>query len=525
MLRAKTHTGSVLVLAISASLAFTLTACSGTASPDPGPINATNSPSEVEAALTPEDAVATRTVPLAGADVEVTVRPLVRADDLVVATLDFHGLPADGFISTTLLTGELTGIPAYSALRLLDLTNDQVFTVAMNSDDEAVATYADGRAGDGPEPRIQLAFAAPDAGIDSLGLFLPGGAYIDSVPIIDGDIPEPIPAEERYRPFDITTVVQAPVLPLESFTSELAGAVETLSSTEKVEVTLGSDVLFDVDADTLTKDAVDAVKGAAKHLKSREPGTIEIVGHTDDVASADYNQKLSERRAKAVAEELAKHIDKAQFPIETAGKGKGEPIVPNDSDENRTLNRRVTLTLTSEITTVTEVETDGDIPELEEGLTATGEKGVRIDSSRIFEYRAPQARMVDGHVIVDLEVTAVDDEIDSSFGLGSLAGLWSYRGSETRSAHRSASGVTILMGTTRIAPMDYYYGDDKTGTAIWLPATDLHTMGRIDSGQTRIYSIIYPKLGDVETVTIQAGPGSGINAFRLTDIPVLSDAN
>lgn len=40
------------------------------------------------------------------------------------------------------------------------------------------------------------------------------------------------------------------------------------------------------------------VARAADHLEGREPGTITIVGHTDDVLDADYDQKLSENALK-----------------------------------------------------------------------------------------------------------------------------------------------------------------------------------------------------------------------------------
>ena len=44
---------------------------------------------------------------------------------------------------------------------------------------------------------------------------------------------------------------------------------------------------------------------------------------------------------------------------------------------------------------------------------------------------APEARVVDGHLVVDVLVTALDDEVDPSFGPGFLSGVWSYRGEDT----------------------------------------------------------------------------------------------
>ena len=453
-----------------------------------------------------------------------TVRPLVRTGALVVATIDFNGLPADESVRTGFFSASLLSTPGLAGIRLFDLVEDEVYSVATDEEGEKISTYTDSYVYTGNEPRLQMAFAAPDKATTSLGLFLPGAKYTSSVPIIDGDVPPPRDEYER-RPFDITRVKDAPVFTLESFTSELSGAVETLTSTEVVQVTLGADVLFKVDEDTLTQDASAVVKEAAKHLNSREPGTIDIVGHTDDVASADYNQKLSERRAKAVAVELEKHVSGTDFPMETSGKGKTEPFVPNSNDANRALNRRVTLTLKSEVTTTTEIESAEDLPELEGGQTATGPEGVTISNSRTTHFRVPQARMIDGHIVVDLEVTMTDDEVDSFIGIGSLAGVWSYRGHEMLIPHRSSSGLKILDGSTVVAPLDYQYGTTQNGLDIWLPAADVETHGRQDGGQTRVYSVIYPRLGTPDTITVQVSGGISTTPFRLTDIPVVVESD
>jgi outer membrane protein OmpA-like peptidoglycan-associated protein len=69
---------------------------------------------------------------------------------------------------------------------------------------------------------------------------------------------------------------------------------------------------------------------------------IRIIGHTDDVGKDDYNQRLSEGRAKSVKQEMVKRgIDPTR--METTGRGENDPIVPNDSDEHRQMNRRVEI--------------------------------------------------------------------------------------------------------------------------------------------------------------------------------------
>ncbi|EGK8255260.1 fibronectin-binding outer membrane protein CadF [Campylobacter coli] len=65
-----------------------------------------------------------------------------------------------------------------------------------------------------------------------------------------------------------------------------------------------------------------------------------LEGHTDNIGSRAYNQKLSERRAESVAKELEKFgVDKDR--IQTIGYGQDKPRSSNDTKEGRADNRRV----------------------------------------------------------------------------------------------------------------------------------------------------------------------------------------
>ncbi|RZK47156.1 MAG: OmpA family protein, partial [Pedobacter sp.] len=76
-------------------------------------------------------------------------------------------------------------------------------------------------------------------------------------------------------------------------------------------------------------------------LLSENPAIeIEMSAHTDSKGSDEYNFKLSDDRAKSVREYiLSKGI--AASRIISQGYGETRPEVPNDTDENRQLNRRV----------------------------------------------------------------------------------------------------------------------------------------------------------------------------------------
>ena len=67
-----------------------------------------------------------------------------------------------------------------------------------------------------------------------------------------------------------------------------------------------------------------------------------MAGHTDDVGSASYNQKLSADRAEVVRKAL---IDQGIDATRLTAKGYGatKPLVPNDSEEHRAVNRRTEM--------------------------------------------------------------------------------------------------------------------------------------------------------------------------------------
>jgi outer membrane protein OmpA-like peptidoglycan-associated protein len=75
-------------------------------------------------------------------------------------------------------------------------------------------------------------------------------------------------------------------------------------------------------------------------LRAHPEMRIELRGHTDNQGTADFNMKLSEARAAAVAEYLTgKGIEPHR--LTTKGFGKTMPIDSNTSPEGRSHNRRV----------------------------------------------------------------------------------------------------------------------------------------------------------------------------------------
>lgn len=93
--------------------------------------------------------------------------------------------------------------------------------------------------------------------------------------------------------------------------------------------------------------SADGLNELYRYLKDNPDVRIRIVGHTDDVGSDESNQKLSEGRARSVRMAM---ISRGIEPdrILTAGRGEKEPVVPNDSDEHRQMNRRVEIQVLNE---------------------------------------------------------------------------------------------------------------------------------------------------------------------------------
>lgn len=101
-------------------------------------------------------------------------------------------------------------------------------------------------------------------------------------------------------------------------------------------------VFFDFDAAGLRADARPVLDEAARAL--REDPTIKVMveGHTDAIGSDAYNQRLAERRARTVAEDLGSHgVSPPRLTV--SGRGESAPVSSNDTAEGRAQNRRVEL--------------------------------------------------------------------------------------------------------------------------------------------------------------------------------------
>ena len=101
-----------------------------------------------------------------------------------------------------------------------------------------------------------------------------------------------------------------------------------------------NNVFFDFDKWDLRPESYVELDRVVKLLSENPAIEIEMSAHTDSRGADDYNFRLSDNRARSVMDYiLSKGI--APSRIQSKGYGETKPVVPNDTDDNRQLNRRV----------------------------------------------------------------------------------------------------------------------------------------------------------------------------------------
>lgn len=108
-----------------------------------------------------------------------------------------------------------------------------------------------------------------------------------------------------------------------------------------------TDVRFKLDSADLTDDAKATLDNVAKALESQKNIAVEIGGYADNLGSDKYNKELSQKRAEGVRTYLvSKGVDGAR--LTAVGYGEKKPVVSNDTEAGREMNRRVEFKVTIE---------------------------------------------------------------------------------------------------------------------------------------------------------------------------------
>ncbi|WP_420395691.1 OmpA family protein [Nioella sp.] len=107
-------------------------------------------------------------------------------------------------------------------------------------------------------------------------------------------------------------------------------------------VTMPDGILFDTDSAAIRAGLQADLRAMARNLQQYPASTVDVIGHTDNTGSAEYNQDLSARRASAVAGVLLEQgVDPAR--VRSFGRGENEPVATNLTPEGRQQNRRVEI--------------------------------------------------------------------------------------------------------------------------------------------------------------------------------------
>lgn len=105
---------------------------------------------------------------------------------------------------------------------------------------------------------------------------------------------------------------------------------------------LATDSLFYPNSDVLNEANEADLNEKLRHIKAQVPFRVLIVGYTDSLGSANYNQLLSRKRAQRIYEHaLQQGLDSTSLYYE--GKGISNPIADNTTDIGRKKNRRIEI--------------------------------------------------------------------------------------------------------------------------------------------------------------------------------------
>lgn len=131
----------------------------------------------------------------------------------------------------------------------------------------------------------------------------------------------------------------------EELRRQLRSDVGVSNNGENLVVVLSQDLLFATGSTAVSAVSQNELFIVANSLNRFPNTTVNVIGHTDNVGDAAFNQGLSERRAQAVSSILI-NGGVAPSRIRAIGAGENNPIASNLSASGRQLNRRVEIIIT-----------------------------------------------------------------------------------------------------------------------------------------------------------------------------------
>lgn len=126
---------------------------------------------------------------------------------------------------------------------------------------------------------------------------------------------------------------------------KLAGTgVGVVRDGDNIILNMPSNVTFAVDSSDISSSFYKVLDSVTLVVNEYDKTLIEVMGHTDSTGTEQYNQVLSEKRARSVSDYFDSR-DVLPGRLATYGYGENHPVADNNSDSGRALNRRVEIAL------------------------------------------------------------------------------------------------------------------------------------------------------------------------------------
>ncbi|MDJ1006707.1 MAG: OmpA family protein [Paracoccaceae bacterium] len=126
--------------------------------------------------------------------------------------------------------------------------------------------------------------------------------------------------------------------------ASLDNEIDVINTGDELIVRMPNDLVFAFDSAQVRSDLRQDLLILSDSLNKYPETSVQVVGHTDNVGSFEYNRDLSLRRANAVASILQSGGVRSSR-LRTFGAGYDQPIASNSTAEGRAANRRVEITI------------------------------------------------------------------------------------------------------------------------------------------------------------------------------------
>lgn len=168
-----------------------------------------------------------------------------------------------------------------------------------------------------------------------------------TAPVVAETVPETTPPVTEAAPPVVTPpVTEAVVTPPVTVTPPAPKEEAPMEAKKGRRYALNG-VNFEQSQTTMLKGSETKLREVLQFLNNNPKVTIEVIGHTDKTGDERQNQRLSEFRARAVANWLFNNGINPER-IQTSGKGSSEPVAGNDTEEGKAQNRRIEIVVVEE---------------------------------------------------------------------------------------------------------------------------------------------------------------------------------